>query len=364
MRDARALERSDVGFQECDSGGRAVRANRAFLSILGLKREELISLHANEVALRVVDHEGQDLHWFQRVTVRALVERRAFAHVRCGIYRGGDQEVTWVTITAVPFLDDWGRPTGVVTLLTLFDRELRSTAPFAAGRLRELAGRELAAPFAAALHDINNLLSEVVMGLELEMGHGPSTRVRDALSAASSAAELSRLAQGLTDEDPGEAVVELRELISQVMGRFQRTVAPELKVNQDFAAGPCWTRGKSAALESVLLNLALNAQRALRDVARPEIGVRLTPTRGGWKVELQDNGPGLSEVALRRLGSPYLRASGNGGGGRGLGLYSVTTTVEALGGRFDIRSGPDGVRCILLLVRAEPPQVERTNPGD
>lgn len=100
-------------------------------------------------------------------------------------------------------------------------------------------------------------------------------------------------------------------------------------------------------LEQALLNLLRNAEEAMQEQGSGII--RLTVETDGqavvWRV--QDEGPGLSEEALRRLYEPFFTSKAFG---TGLGLSITRKLVEALGGRFRIenRAGAGTVATIIL----------------
>lgn len=92
-------------------------------------------------------------------------------------------------------------------------------------------------------------------------------------------------------------------------------------------------------MRSVLQNLVHNAAK-YRDPQRPStITIRSRRCDLGWRVEIEDNGSGLSEVDRVRVFEPHARAhleiTGNG-----LGLDTCRRLVEAHGGTIGLDEAP------------------------
>jgi signal transduction histidine kinase len=70
---------------------------------------------------------------------------------------------------------------------------------------------------------------------------------------------------------------------------------------------------------------------------------------------VQDEGPGISEAELGRLGEPFFRAeSGNGVPGTGLGLAIADKAARLLGGELVLASDARGTRATFLLPPCPP----------
>jgi signal transduction histidine kinase len=93
-----------------------------------------------------------------------------------------------------------------------------------------------------------------------------------------------------------------------------------------------------ASLKQVWLNLLQNALEAI-----PEGGhVRVAFAQPGGRVRITvaDDGPGIPEDVLARLGEPFFTTRAQG---TGLGLYFSRQLVQGAGGRLDLESGePNG----------------------
>jgi signal transduction histidine kinase len=132
-----------------------------------------------------------------------------------------------------------------------------------------------------------------------------------------------------------------------------------IAIRRDFDAPSDLVFCEPTAIEQVLLNLLKNAAQAMSANPRqaaPQITLRLRD-EGDWvRLEVEDNGPGMSEEVSRRLFEPFFTTKPVGVG-TGLGLavaYFIVT--EQHHGSLRVESPPGGgARFILRLPRQEDP---------
>jgi signal transduction histidine kinase len=89
---------------------------------------------------------------------------------------------------------------------------------------------------------------------------------------------------------------------------------------------------------TAIVNLVFNAVDALE--GKGTIAVRTGASDDGAWVEVQDNGPGISEEMKNRILEPFFTTKGNLG--TGLGVSTVYAFTQRHGGRLDIESEPGG----------------------
>jgi two-component system, NtrC family, nitrogen regulation sensor histidine kinase NtrY len=92
-------------------------------------------------------------------------------------------------------------------------------------------------------------------------------------------------------------------------------------------------------LQQVLVNLLENAREAVAGSVEPRVVVRAQRVGDRVRIEVLDNGPGISAEVRDRLFQPY--ATGKPGG-TGLGLALVQRIVVEHGGRVDTGAGLEG----------------------
>jgi signal transduction histidine kinase len=138
--------------------------------------------------------------------------------------------------------------------------------------------------------------------------------------------DLSRLAQ--PNDDRVEAV-RLDEVVRCAVGLAHGVVSQSAKVELDLGAPPA-VRGSSIRLAQVVINLVVNAGQALaRAGRRGTIVVRTGTADGRARLEVLDDGPGVSDELRAKMFAPFVSGSEEG---TGLGLYVCRQIVEAHGG--------------------------------
>ena len=182
---------------------------------------------------------------------------------------------------------------------------------------------------AGLIHDLNNVF-QTIIGLT------------DGLSEAQSRAILRNVHQGIrvsrsleTAASPGasfetilnHAIAFVEDVQTATSGpaiRFQRKIAPGVDLRRDWA----WER--------VLLNLFLNAVRAMPQGGTIEVEARRTGAN--YLIEIRDTGNGISPKLLVRLFRPDVTTKAHGG----LGLHVVKSIIHEDGGSIEVRNRTDG----------------------
>ena len=126
--------------------------------------------------------------------------------------------------------------------------------------------------------------------------------------------------------DPVEAV-DLAQVARDALRLVRRAVPCDgVHLHLDVEEGTACVRGRAGELQQVLVNLVRNAVEAVRDAdgargGTPEVCVTLGPDgRRGWVcLRVDDNGPGLTAEARRRVFDPFYTTKPPGQG-TGLGL--------------------------------------------
>src|SRR5204862_2408598 len=94
-------------------------------------------------------------------------------------------------------------------------------------------------------------------------------------------------------------------------------------------------------LKIALTNWLSNAIKFVPDGVRPEITVSASVKHDLCRIEIGDNGVGISKEDQQRIFMPFVRIySDQEFPGIGLGLPSVRKAVELMGGRVGVESKP------------------------
>jgi two-component system, sensor histidine kinase RegB len=102
--------------------------------------------------------------------------------------------------------------------------------------------------------------------------------------------------------------------------------------------------------EQSLINLLDNAFEASQSNGSTAVSLRAGVTAGRLLIEVGDRGPGFAPQILTGLGKPFLTTKDDGSGRpRGLGLFLVRNTAQALSGDLTIAGDATGARVRLEI---------------
>lgn len=203
-------------------------------------------------------------------------------------------------------------------------------------------------------HDLNNMLSPILLSLDLLKVGLPETS-RDLLStvetcaqrAAAMVKQVLTFARGVAGErlllEPKYLIREIEKIVA---GTFPRQIKLETRIASDLPS----IKGDSTQLQQVLLNLSLNARDAMPEGGTlrieadhfevDELYASANPgARAGWYVRLRvsDMGAGMPEEIIDKIFDPFFTTKPLGKG-TGLGLSTVLGIVESHEGFLDVRS--------------------------
>ena len=321
---------------------RCVEANDAFVTIYGWTKQEL-----REVTLRQLGNPGD--------AEKAAKECLAQGSLRLSapLNQRADR-------TAFPAECD-------VHLLQLGERRvlcLISHDLTAQRRLQEsllLADRFAAVGTLAAgvSHEINNPLSYLLANLtfvaerlpELRGGAGVEQSIselqpalREAIIGAQRVREIVRdLSTFSRPELPDGVPLELNPLLESVLRLVQAEVKLRATLVREIAPLPLpLVIGHEPRFAQVMLNLLNNALEAFeaipgRGPAQNLLRVAAYTANDEVRIEIEDNGPGLTAEQQRRAFDPFFTTR-TVGHGSGLGLSVCHGIVTAMGGRIELKS--------------------------
>ncbi|RYX89627.1 MAG: hybrid sensor histidine kinase/response regulator [Comamonadaceae bacterium] len=159
--------------------------------------------------------------------------------------------------------------------------------------------------------------------------------------------DVSRIRSNRLSVRPAE--VELYGLLERVVANLssQATAAGSAITLQP--APPVKGFWDEFRIEQVVVNLLTNALRYGN--AKP-VEVRLVSLEGSVRIEVQDQGRGISDIDQQRIFDQFERAAGDddGSGGLGLGLFITRQLVKAHGGSIGVasRQGEGSVFSVTL----------------
>ena len=152
---------------------------------------------------------------------------------------------------------------------------------------------------------------------------------------------------------------ELTGIVEQAV-TLHRLANPEIAIEIERPDNDVYLDCDVHQIGRALTNVFKNAVEAIESRA-PDAGppgrivIRVVDVDGHWRVEIEDNGPGLPDELRDRLTEPYVT---NRADGTGLGLAIVRRIMEDHGGRLILENGAEGGARVTLVFAAagmEPP---------
>lgn len=191
---------------------------------------------------------------------------------------------------------------------------------------------------ADAAHQLRTPLAGLSLHVERALSDdSPQTR-HDALShirqltlrTARTSAQLLALtrAQSPLTAPAAHVPVDLAKLVPEVVGfRIHDAFAAGIDLGFQGPRGPLLIDGDSASLHELLDNLIDNTLRYAGRGSRVTVAIARAAD-GGVQLSVEDDGPGVPEELLSRLGERFFRVPGAGEAGTGLGLAIVERIAE------------------------------------
>jgi PAS domain S-box-containing protein len=247
--------------------------------------------------------------------------------------------------------DESGLPKAIFAINTDMTQKKKLEAQFLRAQRMESIGT-LAGGIA---HDLNNLLSPIVMAirmLELKLPAKEDRRMLSVLqSSAERAGELIRQVLAFARGVEGERVLlQSKHLIKDIIRTLRDTLSKAIDI--EFSADEeLWpVIGDATQLHQVLMNLCVNARDAMPNGGRLTIeadNVCLDENYAGMNVEarpgryvrisVQDTGVGIPPDTVQRIFEPFFTTK-EVGKGTGLGLSTALAIVKSHAGFINVYS--------------------------
>jgi len=214
----------------------------------------------------------------------------------------------------------------------------------------KLRNEDLEAFVQAMSHDLRASLRTVTMFTEAILqsdAGGMTEETKHDLDRVAGAAQemrelidsllnFSRLGRGEVRYEP----IDLRSYVEACLRNLQgeiRNRHASIKIK----AKPRTVQADPTLLKIALTNLLSNAIKFVPRGVRPQITVSASVTEDICRIEIGDNGIGISEEDQQRIFMPFVRVYAEEQfPGIGLGLPSVRKAVELMGGRVGVESKP------------------------
>jgi two-component system sensor histidine kinase RegB len=147
------------------------------------------------------------------------------------------------------------------------------------------------------------------------------------------------------------SAITIQALIARVLEQWQllRPGSPLAVI--DMAGVEHLAVADDPALDQALLNLLDNAADASSQTVTLQVQAQQDSGRSWCCIEILDQGPGIDDAVVARLGEPFITTKSETGG-MGIGLFLSNATLERLGGRVEIVNREEGGACTRILLPA------------
>jgi two-component system, cell cycle sensor histidine kinase and response regulator CckA len=331
----RAVEQSDDAVMITDSEGIIEYVNPAFETVTGYSKSEVCG---GTPRILKSGEQGPEIYEEMWATIQAGNVFRGIL-----VNRKKNGELYYVEESVCPVRDAEGRITHFISNGRDLTDRLRLEAQLLQAQKMDAVGR-LAGGVA---HDFNNLLTIITsyseLALDAVVPDSPlESKIREILSAARRAAELTRQLLGFSRKQPQALrVVELNQPVERITKTLQRLIGEDIELTfvpgKDL--GP--VRVDPVQVEQILMNLASNARDAMpegghlrietSDIALDEAYISGKPAAippGRYAlITVTDDGAGIPTEHLSHIFEPFYTTKPPGEG-TGLGLATVYGIVK------------------------------------
>lgn len=341
------LENSPFALTVRDSEGRLLMYNRSWRQLWHLEEEDVEKIEVQSAKLSFRDRFPYLRDYMDRI-------ERLFESG--GRIQLPEQQVTtptggrWISQRLYSVSSSEGGVDSVVVLTEDVTERRRLESELLQAQKLEALGTLIG----GIAHDFNNLLTPIAGYAEMaldRMGDDPGREeLEKVLEAAGKASSMvgQLMVYGrkkLLDPRP----VDLREVVTGFASMASRMLGETLVLTTSLPSSPVTVMGDGDELSQMLVNLAANSRKTIRD--RGGITLRLRSDKRSRKALLsyEDDGPPMDEEAASRVFEPFF-ASSPKVGDAGLGIPSVQAIARRHGGDARFVPGGDGRRIFEIEI--------------
>jgi len=265
------------------------------------------------------------------------------------IAKTGDRVPVSLTQTLIPATD--GRGGGMSLILRdvraqeLLDIQLRRSERIAA----------VSVMAAGLAHEINNPLAIIgnrleLMRKEIEDGNGLENLSEDLRVLESHTTRLAAVTHDLLrfarDYDEADVPIDLEGTVRRVADMLDRSMASRgITVEISGSSGVPLILANEPGIETVFMNLLLNARDAMDEGGTIHVEVRSSHAGAAVAASVTDQGSGIAPEIRERIFEPFFTTKGQG---LGLGLALCRSIVERYHGRIQAENTAAGGCCFVL----------------
>ncbi|HEX5085953.1 MAG TPA: ATP-binding protein, partial [Blastocatellia bacterium] len=325
-----------------DLSDRILFWNKSAERIYGWTAEEATGRDVKEMQFR------DSLFQFEQAN-RAVMEKGMWSGEMRQVARDGGELIMDCSMTLMR--DEAGNPKSILSINTDVSEKKKLESQFLRAQRLESIGT-LASGIA---HDLNNILSPILMGaqmLQMKPQDEQSRRLLGMMQTnAERGAEMIKQVLSFAKGIAGERVtIQPKHLIREIVRVVEETFPRSIQITQRLPEGLWTISGDATQLQQVLMNLCLNARDAMprggaltimaenRALDELYAGMLKGASSGNYVViTIGDTGHGIPPEIIDRIFDPFFTTK-EPGRGTGLGLATVQGIVTGHGGFITVES--------------------------
>lgn len=239
--------------------------------------------------------------------------------------------------------------------------ELRASRAEALRRERDAAIGVLASGMA---HDMNSPLNAINLSIQaIEEGLSPESQLAPLVANAKRASgRCKRLVADLLTFSREPRMTDdanLADIAQRCMDLFKTEISPDIHIDFDPSGNHVPLPLDKAQLQQAILNLLGNAADAME--GKGNIHIRLRTKGSELALEIEDEGPGMSDDVKQQAFEPFFTTKRSGSG---LGLAIVRRLVQRNEGRMEMESTPGTGTTFRLLFPVKKANGQKHNRDD
>jgi PAS domain S-box-containing protein len=340
----RLVDSNAQGVMFWNTKGEITGANDAFLRIVGYTRGDLEAGIVNWEAVTPPEYADLDRSALAEIMAAGVCAPYEKEYLR------KDGSRVPVFVAAATFEDTPGE--GFCFVLDIAERKKLEQQFLRAQRMESIG--TLAGGIA---HDLNNVLSPIMMALEVMKMRFPDAESQDLLSILSSSAQrgadMVRQVLSFARGVEGRRMeVQVKHLIQDIEKITNDTFLKNIQVKTIIPNGLWTVIGDPTQLHQVLLNLCVNARDAMPSGGKLTISAQnlsLDAHYAGMNpdakpgpyvlLQVEDSGTGMPAEVIEKIFDPFFTTK-EIGKGTGLGLSTSLAIVQSHGGFLRVYSEP------------------------
>jgi len=357
----RAVEQSPATILITDTDGRIEYVNRRFEELTGYTRDEVVNRTP-----RIIQSGETTVDEYQMIR-KSLGKGQEWR----GVFRNRKKDGShfWAETTILPLTNEDGEIQNYIGIGEDVTAKRKAREQIVKAQKMEAVGL-LAGGVA---HDFNNVLTTILGAAHLaSLDAEPDSDIGGEIAQIEIAA---RRAQSLVQQlltfarrqPAAPQKLDLKTEVDEVVKLVEASIPPTIQVSTSYEESETWVLADPTHVHQVVMNLCRNAAEAVpHDSGRIQISIVANADRpeslsgqsnghDSWlKLVVEDNGPGVSGDAAKKIFDPFFTSKPLGKG-TGLGLTMVATLVQDMDGAVALVSQPgEGARFEVVLPQVEP----------